>query len=80
MTMTPMIACEACDGKGQRELPPVLKATFIMLKRMGETTVGYLAVQLEITPMTAHRRIERLVQIGLVRKVSKRFPARYSVA
>jgi predicted transcriptional regulator len=75
--------CTKCNGTGEAQLPLALQETYLELLAAGPSTVPQLYELLPdfkaIRPTAANRRVERLVALGLVRKVAKTSPARYEV-
>jgi len=75
-----MTVCPICKGTGLKPLPAKLKASYEVMCKLGtEFTVAEFAEASRIKTHAAHRRVQRLVKLGVVRQVKEGIPAGYSV-
>jgi len=77
------LKCTKCNGTGEAQLPIALRETFAAMQKLQPSTIPEIYVKLPdngvLRPTAANRRVERLVALGLVKKVAKTSPARYEV-
>jgi len=77
------LKCTKCNGTGEARLPRALDETLFAIIKHGPATVPEIYEKVPdskaIKPTAANRRVERLVALGLVKKVAKTSPARYEV-
>lgn len=79
----PEVTCSCCGGKGHRRLPKklaqTLKEAVELMKSVESFSVSQLAEPCQIDSTTAHHRITRLVELGVLKRWKKVTPARFVV-
>ena len=76
----PLISCNCCNGKGVKELPSELRASFHVLKKIQPATVSRFSKASEVELTAAHHRIKRMVKLGVIERVDGVTPAQYVTA
>jgi hypothetical protein len=77
----PSVKCSCCGGNGHRPLTKKLAASFKsaieLTKRIKNFTASELGEAAGCKPDVAHHRIQRMIELGVIKKVPKVTPARY---
>lgn len=74
MKPRPKIKCHKCNGKGKVELDPILAGTIHILKELKKCTATEMfdcldrQQNLSITVVAINKRLERLREVGLVKR------------
>lgn len=78
------ITCNTCAGTGERELSPVLYRVIRVIAALDNPTISEIYTRIsdrsEIDLTAIHRRVERLLEMGLLKRVARSYPARYCLA
>jgi len=79
--MTNTIKCARCKGTGRQKLSVTMQSTLDTVNGLDQPTIHDIYINLPerntFVLTAAHRRVERLVDMGLLKKVAKTSPARY---
>lgn len=77
----PEVPCSCCGGKGHRKLSKklgeTLKQSVTLMESVESFSVSQLAGLCKIDSTTAHHRITRLVELGVLKRWKKVTPARF---
>ena len=74
----PSITCSCCKGKGHRNLPDKLKASYYEAKKLDDFKVVQFAFVSNLELTHAHKRVQRLVHLGFLKRVNgNKVPAVY---
>lgn len=77
----PEVPCSCCHGKGHRKLNKKLAATLVhaaaLMESVDSFSVSQLAALCKIDSTTAHHRITRMVELGVLKRWKKVTPARF---
>jgi hypothetical protein len=77
-TMRPVtIQCPRCNGKGKATLTPALQKAVAVFKRNESISVAQFSKRLDCELTYAHHLMRRLLEAGVVCKVTEFAPAKY---
>jgi hypothetical protein len=79
----PEVPCSCCGGKGHRKLTKKLadsfRAAIDLTNRAKNFTATELGMKVGCKPDVAHHRIQRMIELKVIKRVPKVTPARYVV-
>jgi len=79
----PEVKCSCCGGKGHRQLTKKLavslRAAIELTKAKKNFSASELGSAAGCKPDVAHHRVQRMIELGVLKKVPKVTPARYAV-
>jgi len=77
------ISCPKCSGQGKIKLFDALSPVLAIIQELGTPTIAEIYQRSKdrkrVTSYAVNRRVERLVKLGLVKKVAKSQPPRYQL-